>query len=138
MHTIVVFTRRSRHEAVLGARLADAAARGEKVLARTPGEHAPLLNRSLPAASLDPSGVVGSGRVEMLDTARWRAASGGKPERLDQLCLAQVGGRVGTVVSSTRRPASRHGTSGRMRRPGRWTATTGEPNGTVLIGRGRI
>ena len=47
MHTIVVFTRRSRHEAVHGAWLADAAGRGEKVLARTPGEDASLLNRSL-------------------------------------------------------------------------------------------
>ena len=31
---------------------------------------------------------------------------------------------------------SRHRWSGRARRPGRWTATTGEPNGRVLIGRG--
>jgi hypothetical protein len=51
--------------------------RGEKVLVlRAPGEDASLLNRSLAAAGLDPSGVVGSGQVEMLDSARWRAESG--------------------------------------------------------------
>ena len=61
MHTIVVFTHRSRHDGVLGAWLADAAGRREKVLVRTPGEDAPLLDRSLPAAGLDPSRVVGSG-----------------------------------------------------------------------------
>jgi hypothetical protein len=59
MHTIVVFTRRSRHDGVLGAWLADAG-RGEKVLVRTPGGDASPLNRSLPAAGLDPSGVVRS------------------------------------------------------------------------------
>ena len=36
MHTIVVFTRRSRHDGVLGAWLADAAGRGEKVLVLHP------------------------------------------------------------------------------------------------------
>jgi hypothetical protein len=61
MHTIVVFTRRSRHDGVFGAWRV-AAGRGEKVLVlRAPGEHASLLNRSLAAAGLDPSGVVGSG-----------------------------------------------------------------------------
>ena len=111
MHTIVVFTRRSRHDGVLGAWLTDAAGRGEKVLVlRAPGENAPLLNRSLPAAGLDPSGVVGSGRVEMLDSARWRAASGGEPERLDQLCLGQVrrAGRDGRLVDEAARVSTRH------------------------------
>ena len=90
MHTIVVFTRRSRHEGVLGAWLADAVGRGEKVLVlRAPGEDASLLNRSLAAAGLDPSGV-GSGQVEMLDSARWRAASGGRAQRLYELYLGQV------------------------------------------------
>jgi anti-anti-sigma factor len=91
MHTIVVFTRRSRHEGVLGAWLADAVGRGEKVLVlRAPGEDASLLNRSLAAAGLDPSGVVGSGQVEMLDSARWRAESGGRAQRLYELYLGQV------------------------------------------------
>jgi anti-anti-sigma regulatory factor len=91
MHTIVVFTRRSRHEVVLGAWLADAVGRGEKVLVlRAPGEDASLLDRSLSAAGLDPSGVVGSGQVEVLDFARWRAESGGRAERLYELYLGQV------------------------------------------------
>jgi len=60
MHTIVVFTHRSRHDGVLGAWLADAASRREKVLVRTPSQ-AHLAAR--PLARLDPSGVVGSGRV---------------------------------------------------------------------------
>jgi hypothetical protein len=91
MHTIVVFTRRSRHEGVLGAWLADAVGRGEKVLVlRAPGEDASVLNRSLAAAGLDPSGVVGSGQVEMLDLARWRAESGGRAQRLYELYLGQV------------------------------------------------
>jgi hypothetical protein len=91
MHTIVVFTRRSRHEGVLGAWLADAVGRGEKVLVlRAPGEDASVLNRSLAAAGLDPSGVVGSGQVEMLDSARWRAESGGRAQRLYELYLGQV------------------------------------------------
>ena len=56
MHTIVVFTRRSRHDAVLGAWLADAVERGEKVLVlRAPGEDASVLDRSLAAVGLDPS-----------------------------------------------------------------------------------
>jgi hypothetical protein len=91
MHTIVVFTRRSRHEVVLGAWLADAVGRGEKVLVlRAPGQDASVLNRSLAAAGLDPSGVVGSGQVEMLDSARWRAESGGRAQRLYELYLGQV------------------------------------------------
>lgn len=91
MHTIMVFTRRSRHEAVLGAWLADAVGHGEKVLVlRVSGEDAPMLDRSLAAAGLDPSGVVGSGQVEMLDTARWRAESGGRAQRLYELYMGQV------------------------------------------------
>ena len=91
MHTIVVFTRRSRHEAVLGAWLADAVERGEKVLVlRAPGEHAALLDRSLAAAGLDPSGAVGSGQLEVLDTARWRAESSGRAQRSYELYLGQV------------------------------------------------
>ena len=85
MHTIVVFTRRSQHEAVLGAWLADAVGHGEKVLVlRAPDEDASLLDHSLAAAGLDPSGV-GSGQVEVLDSARWRAASGGRAQRLYEL-----------------------------------------------------
>jgi anti-anti-sigma regulatory factor len=91
MHTMVVFARRSRHEAVLGAWLADAVGHGEKVLVlRAPGEDASLLHRSLAAAGLDPSGVIGSGQVEVLDSARWRAESGGRAERLYELYLDQV------------------------------------------------
>ena len=90
MHTIVVFTRRSQHDAVLGAWLADAVERGEKVLVlRAPDEHASLLDRLLAAAGLDPSGV-GSDRVEVLDSARWRAESGGRAQRLYELYLGQV------------------------------------------------
>jgi hypothetical protein len=45
MHTVVVFARRSRHEAVLRAWLADAVGRGEKVLVlRAPGEDASLVS----------------------------------------------------------------------------------------------
>jgi len=49
-----------------------------------------VLNRSLAAAGLDPSGVVGSAQVEMLDSARWRAESGGRAQRLYELYLGQV------------------------------------------------
>ena len=91
MHTMVVFARRSRHEAVLGAWLADAVRRREKVLVlRDPGDDASLLDRSLAAAGLDPSGVVGSGQVEVLDIAWWRARSGGEAARLYELYLGQV------------------------------------------------
>jgi anti-anti-sigma factor len=91
MHTIVVFTCRSRHEDVLTAWLADAVGRGEKVLVlRPPGEDASALDRSLAAAGLDPSRVVRSGQVEMLDSARWRAESGGRAEGLYELYLGQV------------------------------------------------
>jgi MEDS: MEthanogen/methylotroph, DcmR Sensory domain len=91
MHTIVVFTRRSRHEAVLGAWLAEAVRRGDKVLVlHAPGEDAPLLDRALAAAGLDPRGVVGSGQLEVLDTARWRAESSGRAQRLYELYLGQV------------------------------------------------
>ena len=91
MHTIVVFTRSSRHEGVLGAWLADAVGRGEKVLVlRAPGQDASVLNRALAAAGLDPSGVVGSGQVEMLDLAGWGAESGGRAQRLYELYLGQV------------------------------------------------
>ncbi len=91
MHTIVVFARRSRHDAVLGAWLADAVERGEKVLVlRAPGEDASVLDPSLAAVGFDPSGVVGSGQVEVLDSARWRAESGGRAERLYELYLDQV------------------------------------------------
>ena len=91
MHTMVVFARRSRHEAVLGAWLAASVGRGEKVLVlRAPDEDASVLNRSLAAVGLDPSGVVGSGQVEVLDSARWRAESGGRAERLYELYLDQV------------------------------------------------
>jgi anti-anti-sigma factor len=90
MHTIVVFTRRTLHEAVLSAWLADALGRGEKVLVLgAPGEDASMLDRSLAAVGLDPS-VVGSGQLEVLDTPRWRAASGGEAERLYELYLGQV------------------------------------------------
>ena len=91
MHTIVVFARRSQHEAVLGAWLADAVGCGEKVLVlRAPGEDPSVLDRSLAAAGLDPRAVAGSGQVEVLDMARWRAASGGRAERLYELYLGQV------------------------------------------------
>jgi anti-anti-sigma regulatory factor len=91
MHTIVVFARRSQHEAVLGAWLADAVGRGEKVLVlRAPDEDPSVLDRSLAAAGLDPRAVAGSGQVEVLDMARWRAASGGRAERLYELYLGQV------------------------------------------------
>ena len=63
--------------------LADAVGRGEKVLVlRAPGEDASILDRSLAAAGLSPSVVVGSGQVEVLDSARWRAQSGGRAQRL--------------------------------------------------------
>ena len=69
MHTIVVFTRRTLHEAVLSAWLADALGRGEKVLVlRAPGEDASMLDRSLAAVGLDPSG----GRVGSAGGARHR------------------------------------------------------------------
>ena len=56
MHTVVVFTHRSRHEAVLGAWLADAVRRGQKVLVLpAPEEDGSLLDRLLAAAALDPS-----------------------------------------------------------------------------------
>jgi anti-anti-sigma factor len=91
MHTVVVFTRRSRHEAVLGAWLADAVRRGQKVLVlRAPGEDGSLLDRLLAAAALDPSGLAGSGQVEVLDTARWRAESGGEAAGLYELYLGQL------------------------------------------------
>ena len=91
MHTIMVFARRSRHEAVLGAWLADAVGRGEKVLVlRAPGEDASVLDLTLAAAGLDPNAVVGSGQVEVLDSTRWRAESGGRAERLYELYLDQV------------------------------------------------
>jgi anti-anti-sigma factor len=91
MHTIVVFTRRSRHEAVLSAWLADAVGRGEKVLVlRALGKDASLLDRSLAAAGLDPSDVIGSGQLEVLDSTRWRMESGGRAERLYELYLDQV------------------------------------------------
>jgi anti-anti-sigma factor len=91
MHTMVVFERRSRHAVVLGAWLADAVGRGEKVLIlRAPSEDASLLDGSLAAAGLDPSGVVGSGQLEVLDIARWRAESGGRAQRLYELYLGQV------------------------------------------------
>ena len=91
MHTIVVFTRRSRHEVVLGAWLAGAVGRGEKVLVLpAPDEDASLLDRSLAAAGFDLSGVVGSGQVEVLDIGRWRAESGGEAARLYELYLGQV------------------------------------------------
>jgi hypothetical protein len=62
---VVVFTRRSGHEAVLGAWLADSVRRGQKVLVlRAPGEDDSLLDRLLAAAALDPSGLTGSGQVE--------------------------------------------------------------------------
>jgi anti-anti-sigma factor len=91
MHTIVVFTRRSRHEAVFSAWLADAVGRGKRVLVlRAPGEDSSLLDRLLAAAGLDPSGVIGSGQLEVLDSTRWRAASGGRAEGLYELYLGQV------------------------------------------------
>jgi hypothetical protein len=91
MHTVVVFTRRSRHEAVLGAWLADAVRRGQKVLVlRAPEEDGSLLDRLLAAAALDPSGLAGSGQVEVLDTARWRAESGGEAAGLYELYLGQL------------------------------------------------
>lgn len=91
MHTIVVFTSRSRHEGVLSAWLADAVRRGDKVLVlRAPGEDASALDSSLAAAGLDPSGVARSGQVEMLDSARWRAESGGRADGLYELYLGQV------------------------------------------------
>ena len=56
-----------------------------------------MLDRSLAASGLDPSGVVGSGQVEMLGSARWRAASGGRAERLYELYLGlRCGGRAAT------------------------------------------
>jgi hypothetical protein len=76
---------------VLSAWLADAVGRGEKVLVlRAPGEDASMLDRSLAAAGLNPSVVVGSGQVEVLDSARWRAESGGRAQRLYELHLGQV------------------------------------------------
>src|SRR6185436_12449725 len=91
MHTIVVFTSRPQHEAVFGAWLADAVRRGEKVLVlRAPGEDVSVLDRSLAAVDLDPSGVVGSGQVEVLDITRWRAQFGGEVKRLYELYLGQV------------------------------------------------
>jgi anti-anti-sigma regulatory factor len=91
MHTIVVFARRSRHEAVLGAWLADAVGRGEKVLVlRAPGEDVSVLDHSLAAVGLDLNGVVASGQLEVLGSARWRAESGGRAERLYELYLGQV------------------------------------------------
>ena len=98
MHTIVVFTRRSRHEAVLGAWLADAVGRGEKVLVlRAPGEDASVLDRSLAAAGLDPSGVVGSGQVEVLDSARLACGvRWAEPSACTSCTWVRCGGRVGT------------------------------------------
>jgi hypothetical protein len=107
MHTMVVFAGWSRHEAVLGAWLADAVGHGKKVLVlRAPGEDASLLHRSLAAAGLDPSGVVGSGQVEVLDSTRWRAESGGRADRLYELYLDQVRRAGGRPRRGMLRPAA--------------------------------
>jgi len=91
MHTIVVFTSRRQQEAVVGAWLADAVRRGEKVLVlRAPGEDVSVLDRSLAAVDLDPSGVDGSGQVAVLAITRWRAQFGGEVKRLYELYLGQV------------------------------------------------
>ena len=105
MHTIVVFTRRSRHEVVLGAWLADAVGRGEKVLVlRAPGEDASVLNRSLAAAGLDPSGVVGSGQVEMLDTPGGVRSPVGEPSACTSCTWVRCGGRTATGSPGWRSP----------------------------------
>ena len=96
MHTMVVFAGRSRHEAVLGAWLADALWRGEKVLVlRAPGEDASLLDRLLAAAGLDPSGVA-SDRVEVLDSARWLQNRVGEPSACTSCTWVRCGGRAAT------------------------------------------
>ena len=124
MHTIVVFTRRSRHEGVLGAWLADAVERGETVLVlRAPGEDASVLNRTLAAAGLDPSGVVGSGQVEMLDSARWRAESGGRAQRHHMpLALEQLDKRTqcGGLASARATREHAHLMGGRHLHGGAW------------------
>jgi anti-anti-sigma regulatory factor len=51
---------------------------------------ASVLDHSLAAVGLDPSGLVGSGQVEVLDRAQWRAQSGGEAARLYELYLDQV------------------------------------------------
>jgi hypothetical protein len=118
MHTIVVFTRRSRHEVVLGAWLAGAVGRGEKVLVLpAPDEDPSLLDRSLVAGGFDPGGVVGSGQVEVLDSGRWRAESGGEAARLYELYLDQVRRRVGTGFPEWRSPETKMHCA-------RWSGTT--------------
>jgi hypothetical protein len=89
MHAMVVFTRRSRQEAVLGAWLSNAVRCGEKVLVlRATYEDASLLDRSLATAGLDPSGLAGSGQAEVLDT----------------LCVPRTVTRSSTSAFAARRP----------------------------------
>ena len=97
MHTIVVFARRSRHDAVLGAWLADAVGRGEKVLVlRAPGEDASVLDRSLAAVGLDPSGVVGSVRSRCSTAPAGVRSPVVEPSACTSCTWIRCGGRLGT------------------------------------------
>jgi hypothetical protein len=64
--------------------------------ATRPGEDARLLDRSLTAAGLDPSSVVGSGQVEVLDSAGGVQSAVVEPGVCTSCTWARCGGRVGT------------------------------------------
>jgi anti-anti-sigma factor len=91
MHTMLVYTRRVRHDAALGAWIADAVGRGDKVLYRYgPDQDASAVSRSLTGIGIDPAGWIASGQLELVDSARVRAECGGSAEALLQLHVEQL------------------------------------------------
>ena len=90
MHTIVVFARRPRHEAVLGAGSPTRWAAGKRCWCYAPQGRMPRCSPLARGGGSRPERCGRSGQVEMLDSARWRAESGGRAERLYELYLGQV------------------------------------------------
>ena len=82
-HTLLLHSTRQRGEIALAAWIQAAVDRGDKVLVKHAASTA-ALHRILPAFELD-AGVLGSGRVELVDAEAMGVRCGGRHERLYEL-----------------------------------------------------
>jgi anti-anti-sigma factor len=106
LHTMLVHSSSGQHRAHLGAWVAEAIGRGDKVLyTHAPSEDAAsAVGRCLSEAGLD-SGPLASGQLELIDAERMRALSGGEHETLlelhvDLVAKARRDGYAGVAMTA--------------------------------------
>jgi anti-anti-sigma factor len=102
-HTLLLYATRQRDEFALAAWIRAAVDRGDKVLVKHASSIA-VLHRILPSSGLD-AGVLGSGRVELVDAEAMGSRCGGRHERLYELHVelaeqAQQDGYAGLATTA--------------------------------------